>query len=129
MEGKHDRILDEVVAACRVKHLRDVMPFQKNWNNEIIAQFFATYYVEERGGDTRKFYWMTEGRQYEITFEQFARLFRFGRNDANCQKIHYALRLDTSKMRFMYPSIKRGSVGTTADHFPFYAYLNRLFEG
>jgi hypothetical protein len=54
MEGKHDRILDEVVAACRVKHLRDVMPFQKNWNNEIIVQFFATYYVEERGGGYKK---------------------------------------------------------------------------
>jgi hypothetical protein len=29
-------------------------------------------------------------------------------------------------MRFMYPSNKRGSVGTTTD-LPFYAYLNRLF--
>jgi hypothetical protein len=27
---------------------RDVMAFKKNWNNEIIAQFFATLYVEER---------------------------------------------------------------------------------
>jgi hypothetical protein len=68
MEGKHDRIFDEVVAACRAKHLRDVMTFQKNWNNEIIDQFFATLYVEERG-DTRKFHWMIEGMQYEITFE------------------------------------------------------------
>jgi hypothetical protein len=50
MEGKHDRIFDEVVGACRAKHLRDVMTFKKNWNNEIIAQFFATLYVEERGG-------------------------------------------------------------------------------
>jgi hypothetical protein len=31
-------------------------------------------------------------------------------------------------MRFMYPSNKRGSVGTTADLFPFYAYLNHLFR-
>jgi hypothetical protein len=30
--------------------LRDVMAFQKNWNNEIIAQFYATLYVEEWGG-------------------------------------------------------------------------------
>jgi hypothetical protein len=52
MEGKNDRIFDEVVSACRAKHLREIMSFQKNWNNEIIAQFFATLYVEERG-DTR----------------------------------------------------------------------------
>jgi hypothetical protein len=70
---------------------------------------------------------MTEGRRYEITFEQFARLFGFGRKDANRHKIHFALRLESSKMRFMYPSNKRGSVRTTVDLFPFYAYLNRLF--
>jgi hypothetical protein len=127
MEGKHDKIFDEVVGACRAKHLRDVMAFQKNWNNEIIAQFFATLYVEDRG-DTRKFHWMTEGRWYEITFEQFARLFGFWRKDANRQKIHYAFRHESSKMRFMYPSNKRGSVGTNADLLPFYAYLNRLFQ-
>jgi hypothetical protein len=27
------------------------MAFRKNWNNEIIAQFFATLYVEERGDE------------------------------------------------------------------------------
>jgi hypothetical protein len=102
------------------------MSFQKNWNNEIIAQFYATLYVEERG-DIRKFHWMTEEKWYEITFEQFARLFGFGQNDVNCHKIHYVLCLNASKMRFMYPSNKRGSVGTTSDLLPFYAYLNRLF--
>jgi hypothetical protein len=49
MEGKGDRIFIEVVTTCRAKHLKDVMAFRKNWNNEIIAQFFATLYVEERG--------------------------------------------------------------------------------
>jgi hypothetical protein len=56
------------MAASKAKSLRDIMSFRKNWNNEIIAQFFATLYVEERG-DTRKFHWMTEGRWYEITYE------------------------------------------------------------
>jgi hypothetical protein len=49
MEGKHAKIFDEVGGACRAKHLRDVMAFQKNWNNEVIGQFFATLYVEKRG--------------------------------------------------------------------------------
>jgi hypothetical protein len=30
MEGKHDRIFDEVVVACKTKHLRDTMAFRKN---------------------------------------------------------------------------------------------------
>jgi hypothetical protein len=70
---------------------------------------------------------MTEGRRYVITYEQFARLFGFGKKDANHHKIHYALCLESSKMRFMYTSNKRGSVGITTDLLPFYAYLNRLF--
>jgi hypothetical protein len=53
------------------------MAFQKNWNNEIIAQFYATLFAEDRG-DTRKFHWMTEGMWYEITFEQFVRLLTLG---------------------------------------------------
>jgi hypothetical protein len=127
MEAKHDSIFDEVVATCRAKHLRDAMSFQKNWNTKIIAQFYATLYVEERG-DTRKFHWMTEGRWYEITFEQFDRLFGFGRNDTNRIKIHFTSRLNGNMMRFMYPGGKRGNTGTTSDLFPFYAYLNRLFQ-
>jgi hypothetical protein len=83
-------------------------------------------YVGERE-DTRKVHWMTEGRWYEITFEQFARLYGFGWKDANRQKIDFALCLEGSKMRFMYPSNKRGSVGTTLNLLPFYAYLNCLF--
>jgi hypothetical protein len=49
MEGKGDRIFNEVMYACRAKHLREFMAFQKNWNSDIIAQFFTILYVEERG--------------------------------------------------------------------------------
>jgi hypothetical protein len=55
MEGKGDRVFNEVVTPCRANHLRDIMSFRNNWNNKIIAQFFATLYIEERGG-TRKFH-------------------------------------------------------------------------
>jgi hypothetical protein len=127
MEGKGDIIFNEVVASCRAKHMREFMAFQKSWNNEIIAQFFATLYVQERG-DTRKLHWMTEGRQYEISYGQFARLFGFGQNDVNHIKIHFGLHLEANKLRFMYPSNKRRSVGTTSDLLPFYAYLNHLFR-
>jgi hypothetical protein len=71
---------------------------------------------------------MTDGRWYEIIYEHFARLFEFGRGDANRHKIHMALRIDASKLKFMYLSNKRGSAGTTTDLLPFYAYLNCLFR-
>jgi hypothetical protein len=53
MEAKHDAIFDEVVTACRAKHLRDILTFKKDWNNEVIAQFYATVCFEEHG-DNRK---------------------------------------------------------------------------
>jgi hypothetical protein len=49
IEGKSGKVFDEVVTAYGAKHLRDIMAFRKNWNNKIIAKFFATLYVEERG--------------------------------------------------------------------------------
>jgi hypothetical protein len=67
MEGKGCIIFNEVVATCRAKHLREFMALQKNWNNEIIAQFFATLYVEERG-DTKKLHWMIEGKRYKTSY-------------------------------------------------------------
>jgi hypothetical protein len=36
------------------------MAFRKNCYNEVIAQFFATLFVEEHG-DSRKLHWMTGG--------------------------------------------------------------------
>jgi hypothetical protein len=47
MEGKHDRVFDEVAVACRAKHLREFMAFKKNWNNKIIAQLYATLFDED----------------------------------------------------------------------------------
>jgi hypothetical protein len=43
MENKHDPIFDEVITACQAKHLRDILAFKKDWNNEVIAQFYVTY--------------------------------------------------------------------------------------
>jgi hypothetical protein len=70
---------------------------------------------------------MTEGRWYVIIYEYFARLFGFGQKDVNHHKIHFALRLDTSKMRFMYPSNKRGS-GNHLRSFPFLCLLKPSFS-
>jgi hypothetical protein len=123
MENKHDLIFDDVVAACRAKHLRDVIAFKNKWNNEVIAQFFATLFVEEHE-DTSKLHWMTEGQWFEVPYAQFAILLGFGRKDANRIKIHLALQLDARKIKFMYPRSKQGNFGETTDMLPFYAYIN-----
>jgi hypothetical protein len=67
MEHKNYTFFNQVVVAFKAKNLRDVMAFQKYWNNEIITQFYATLYVKEHG-DTRKLHWMTKGQWFEVTY-------------------------------------------------------------
>jgi hypothetical protein len=93
----------------------------------VIAQFYATVCFEEHR-DTRKLYWMTESQWYEVSYSHFARLFEFGRKDANRPRIHLALKLEVRKIKFMYPRSKQGNFGETTDMLPFYVYLNRLFR-
>jgi hypothetical protein len=127
VENKNDLIFDDVVPACRAKHLRDVLDFKKNWNNEVIAQFFAILFVEEHE-DTIKLHSMTEGKLFEVSYTQFARLLGFGRNDANNIKIHMALKLDVRKIKFMYHRNNQGNFGEITDMLPFYVYINWLFR-
>jgi hypothetical protein len=49
MKNKYDPIFDRVIIACQAKHLRDILAFKKDWNNEVIAQFYATICFEEDG--------------------------------------------------------------------------------
>jgi hypothetical protein len=123
MENKHDPIFDRVIAACKAKHLRDVLSFNKDWNNEVIAQLCAIVCFEDHG-DTRKLHWMTESQWYEVSYAQFARLFGFGRKDASRPRIHLALKLEARKTMFIYSRSKQGNFGETTDMLPFYAYLN-----
>jgi hypothetical protein len=97
MENKYDLIFDGVIASCQAKHLRDILPFNKDWNNEVIAQFYATVCFEEHG-DTRKLHWMTESQWYDVSYSHLARLFGFGRKDANRPRIHLALKLEARKI-------------------------------
>jgi hypothetical protein len=123
MENKHDPIFDRVIAACKAKHLRDVLSFNKDWNNEVIAQLCAIVCFEDHW-DTRKLHWMTESQWYEVSYAQFARLFGFGRKDASRPRIHLALKLEARKTMFIYSRSKQGNFGETTDMLPFYAYLN-----
>jgi hypothetical protein len=127
MKNKHDPIFDGVIAACQAKHLRDILAFKKDWNNEVIAQFYATVFFEEHR-DIRKLHRMTESQWYEVSYSHFASLFEFGRKDASRPRIYLALKLEARKIKFMYPRSKQGNFGETTDMIPFYVYLNRLFR-
>ena len=49
MANQNDPIFDQVIAACERTHIKRLMGFKFDWNKEIIAQFYATLYIEEEG--------------------------------------------------------------------------------
>jgi hypothetical protein len=71
---------------------------------------------------------MTESQWYEVSYSHFARIFGFGQKDASRPRIHLALKLEATKIKFMYPRSKQENFGETMNKLPFYAYLNWLFR-
>jgi hypothetical protein len=67
------------------------MSFRYDLNEEILAQFHATYYWNKV---TYELHWMTDGRHYRIDFVTFSRILGFVRghmtysciHDENCAK-------------------------------------------
>jgi hypothetical protein len=48
-----------------------------DWNIVVIAQFYATLFIEETEG-VRRMHWMTERDWYNIGYDDFASHFFFG---------------------------------------------------
>ena len=54
------------------------MKFQHDWNTEVVAQFYATLFVEE---DERRMHWMLEGQWYSVDYDVFAAQLGFSEDD------------------------------------------------
>jgi hypothetical protein len=94
---------------------------------EVIAQFYATVYIEE-GGGARRMHWMNEGDWFNISYDDFTSCFSFGAADARRQRLHIQNPLDEEEMKFMYAPRLEGNAGTTNGLYTFYSVLNRLFR-
>jgi hypothetical protein len=100
---------------------------QYDWNVEVIAQFYATLYIEE-GGGTRKMHSMTEGDWYNISYDDFVSHFSFRAADAHRSMLHIHNPLDEGEMKFMYALGQEENVGTINGLYTFYSVLNMLFR-
>ena len=61
LESMGDPIFNEIIDQCKAKHIYKIMGFRYDWNNEVIAQFYATCYFETID-DMQLVHWMTEGK-------------------------------------------------------------------
>ena len=75
----------------------------------MIAQFYATLYVEE---DERRMHWMLEGQWYSVDYDAFTALLGFSDDDLQKDRIHTEQMLPLEQLAYMYPlGGKRGAVG------------------
>lgn len=77
------------------------MGYKRDWNSEVIAQFYATCYFEE-SGNVRNVHWMTEGTWYSISHSDFGMILGFGAGDRNRVKLHLGSVLSKNDMSGMY---------------------------
>jgi hypothetical protein len=103
MEEQQDPIYNQVIAECESHHLKNLMGIHYDWNIEVIAQFYATLFIEEIGG-VRKMHWMTKREWYNIGYDDFASRYSFGATDPHSPRVHIHNPLDEDEMKFMYAS-------------------------
>ena len=60
--------------------LQPLMEFRKQWNNEIICQFYASYHLDT-WAETHFIHWTTEGKHYKVDFITFSCLLGLDRRD------------------------------------------------
>jgi len=55
-----------------------LLSFRKPWNNEVICQFYASYYLDNTNNTI---HWTTEGVHYKVDALTFSLLLGLGRKD------------------------------------------------
>jgi hypothetical protein len=69
MRKKKDMHFNRVLEACDLHGITDLLQFRRNWNQEIISEFYSTLFYDKK---ERVFLWMTNGRRFHVRLAQFA---------------------------------------------------------
>jgi hypothetical protein len=129
-------VIDAVHYRCRHMGLINIMHFSSDWNEEVVAQFYATLYVDDRRNVMHFTLW---GKRFSIKMSEFATLFGLGgvvenrygvcELDRRLVRLHEGKELDVRKMHFMYDKAYGNVVfGHTNGLTPYYKLLNQLFR-
>jgi hypothetical protein len=71
MRNKKDIHFNMILEACDFHGITDLLLFHRNWNQEVIAEFYVTLFFDKKN---RIFMWMTNGRRFHIKLTQFAQI-------------------------------------------------------
>jgi hypothetical protein len=118
--------VNEAIDICHAKGMTSIMAMNYDWNEEVVAQFYANLYV---WCETKTFHWLLQGKPLSISYERFTQILGFGEEDLGLPKLHGGeIPLD-SEMAFMYDAaFGKVEFGTTHGMKPVYRMLNQLFR-
>ena len=128
-------IVEDVYKRCVEMDVDKVMAFECPYNEEVIAQFYATLWVDE---ERYEMHWTLCGKRLSISLHDFAGLFDLAEetayahtsNDRSKVDLHLGRILDDTKLAFMYDHAYGEVVyGKYKGLSPFYKLLNQLFRG
>jgi hypothetical protein len=117
--------VNDAIDICHAKGMTNVMAINYDWNEEVVAQFYANLYIRR---ETRTFHWLLQGKPLSVSYERFAQILGFGEEDLARPKLHGGEFPLDSEMAFMYDFVYgKVEFGTTHGMKPAYRMLNQLF--
>jgi hypothetical protein len=118
--------VNETINICHAKGMTNIMGLNYDWNEEVIAQFYANLYIRR---EIKTFHWILQGKPLSVTYDRFAQILGFGEEDLGRPKLHGGEFPLDSEMAFMYDSMfGKVEFGTTHGMKPVYRMLNQLFR-
>jgi hypothetical protein len=89
----------DVIDMCEYHGLKKIMDFRYDWNEEVILQFYSTFFFHKNSTDIT---WMTDGVKYSISIGWFASILGLGASTKHSLNLHDGNVLGLSQMASMY---------------------------
>jgi len=120
--------LQQMIRDIQSMGLSYLLEFRKNWNNELICQFYASYHHErDQTGAVDIIHWTTEGKHYKVDFVNFSRLLGLGHSDRTATELTEYEDLALEEYQHMYLEGHRAD-GQTTFLKPYYYVLNNILR-
>jgi hypothetical protein len=76
---------NDVIDMCKYHGLEKIMTFRYDWNEEVIFQFYSTFFFHKNSSSIT---WMTDDTKYSISIGRFASILGLGASAKNPLNLH-----------------------------------------
>jgi hypothetical protein len=90
-----------MIEMCKYHGLEKIMGFRYDWNEEVILQFYSTFFFHKYSTGIT---WMTNGTKYSISIGWFASILGLGASAKHPLNLHDGNVLGLNQMASMYES-------------------------